>query len=63
MQPRFALQNTPLQVEAPSLPTIYADGPRIEQVLLNLLSNALKYAPGKPVHLSAREDSGFVRFE
>jgi signal transduction histidine kinase len=32
------------------------DAHRLEQVLTNLLSNALKYAPGKPVELSLRKE-------
>ncbi|MFP2912872.1 PAS domain-containing protein, partial [Pyxidicoccus sp. 3LFB2] len=33
---------------------------RIEQVLMNLLSNAMKYAPGQPVELSVDAEDGTV---
>jgi signal transduction histidine kinase len=46
--------------EAGCTPVVHADTPlvakvdrlRVEQVLMNLLSNAMKYAPGQPVELS-----------
>lgn len=34
---------------------------RIEQVLVNLLTNAAKYAPGKPIKLSLKKHESFVR--
>lgn len=37
-----------------NFPVIEADGQRLEQVLNNLLSNALKYAPGGEVRVSGR---------
>ncbi len=35
---------------------------RLEQVMDNLLTNALKYAPGKPVEVSVRAEDGWARF-
>jgi len=49
------LTSRPLQVElATSLPPIYVDGLQIQQVLINLLDNAIKFsAPASPIRLSA----------
>ncbi|WP_426755643.1 ATP-binding protein [Myxococcus sp. Y35] len=42
-----------------SAPVIaHADRLRVEQVLMNLLSNAMKYAPGQPVELSVEAEAG-----
>lgn len=38
------------------------DGARLKQVLLNLLSNAVRYAPGKPVAFAVRRENGEVCF-
>lgn len=37
------------------------DGPRLEQVLDNLLGNAMKYGPGKPIHVSLRKHGEHAR--
>jgi signal transduction histidine kinase len=43
------------------LPRILVDGPKIEQVLNNLISNAVKYShPGSPVKVSVRRGEGGV---
>ena len=46
------------QVSVPAtLPDLWADGGKVKQVLLNLMSNAIKYSPaGDPVRLTARVD-------
>jgi two-component system sensor histidine kinase KdpD len=49
-------------VELPeSLPLLRCDGALVEQVLVNLLENALKYSPpGSPIEVSARDGGGEV---
>ena len=47
---------------AAPLPRIMADQGRLEQVVVNLLENAIKYTPeGGTIRLSAEDDGGFVR--
>ncbi len=46
MQPQFSDKNIALQVEIPPvLPSVRADHDRLEQILTNLLGNALQYSP------------------
>jgi signal transduction histidine kinase len=46
---------------APGLPPVHADPARLERIVVNLLANALKYAPaGSPVRLEARASDGEV---
>ena len=48
----------------PRLPKIMADSLRIEQVLVNLLSNAAKFTPqGGSISLSANEQNGYIVVE
>ena len=47
----------------PSLGTIRGDGPRLQQVLWNLLANAVKFTPeGGTVHLCARRRHDCIEF-
>jgi PAS domain S-box-containing protein len=41
---------------------VHWDAFRIEQVIVNLLANAIKYAAGKPVHIEARRKDDLVSF-
>ncbi|HLY67256.1 MAG TPA: ATP-binding protein, partial [Chloroflexota bacterium] len=58
----FAAKKQRVQVSCqPGLPPILADRQRMEQVLVNLLGNAIKYTPeGGEVCVAARRDDGFV---
>ena len=50
----------PIRVAAPDQLSVFADKDRIEQVLANLLSNAIRYSPkGGPIDVTA-EESGKV---
>ncbi len=44
----------------PHLPPVFADRDKVLQILINLISNALKYAPGGQVIVSARRAGEFI---
>jgi two-component system, OmpR family, sensor histidine kinase KdpD len=56
------LRGHPIEMEIdPDLPLIHADGVLLEQVLVNILDNAAKYAPeGTEITISARLRAGLV---
>lgn len=51
------LQERPLDLKLPdSMPPVYVDGVEIQQVLMNLLDNAVKYSPrGTPISIQVAE--------
>jgi len=56
------LETERIHVEIPpGLPAVWADPDRLERILTNLWSNALKYsAPSTPVTVTARQEGGLV---
>lgn len=63
-QPLFAAQSIQLTITLPAdLPTVTADPDRLEQTLINLFSNALRYTPhGGSVTISAQPTEDSVQF-
>jgi two-component system, OmpR family, sensor histidine kinase KdpD len=54
----------PIRVELPeALPLVPLDAALIEQVLVNLLTNAQRHAPGQAMDLRAWEEPGWVHLE
>jgi signal transduction histidine kinase len=51
-----------MQIEMPpELPTVSADFFRLDRIIMNLISNALKYSdPGTPVHITVQPGDGEV---
>jgi PAS domain S-box-containing protein len=60
MEPLFSSRATPLTARYAEPNVVVADRSRIDQVLQNLLTNALRYAPGKPVEMSVRSVNRFA---
>jgi signal transduction histidine kinase len=55
------LEGTILKLDCPGdLPFALADPERVEQILVNLISNALRYTPEGSVTLQARQDSNQI---
>lgn len=63
IRPLIKSTGSRLDVEIPQEINGKWDGARIEQVIQNLLSNALKYGKGNPVSLSAHLINGVVKIE
>jgi signal transduction histidine kinase len=62
-QPQFGAQDVQLELHLPpDLPEIFADPNRLEQILINLLANALRYTPsGGRVTIAAESHDYFVQ--
>ncbi|HVM94761.1 MAG TPA: HAMP domain-containing sensor histidine kinase, partial [Candidatus Acidoferrales bacterium] len=50
------------QVE-PTLPRVRLDRLKLKEIVQNLVSNGLKYAPGTPIEVTAFQDGGRLRIE
>ncbi|MDD2850560.1 MAG: ATP-binding protein [Desulfuromonadaceae bacterium] len=64
LQERAAQKSITIQNNAvgDSLPRVMADQGRLEQIVVNLLENAIKYTPdGGSIHLSTESDGEFVK--
>ncbi len=62
-RPALERRNVELVLELPPKLQLVADGERIEQVALNLVSNAVKYVPnGGSLKISARRDGSEAEF-
>jgi signal transduction histidine kinase len=63
LRDQVAEAGAPIAVDAPEPIVGRWDRIRIEQIVTNLLSNAMKYGGGKPIQLSARLANGRVRLD
>lgn len=60
---QFEASQFPVEFSGDSGTEVLCDAFRIEQVVVNLLSNALKYGAGKPISISVRRVKDGVRLE
>lgn len=62
--PLSHLKNQSLEVEVrPQLPQLMADARRLEQVLTNIVSNAVKYTPaGGAIRTTVSQENGSIKF-
>ena len=56
LEPELAAARCTVTIDCPAPITGLWDGPRLEQVLTNLLANALKFGPGQPIEIGLRRD-------
>jgi two-component system sensor histidine kinase BaeS len=64
LRPRFEQKDLTLTLDLPdSLPAVWVDGDKLQQVLLNLLTNAYRYTPERgSVSVHVRDSGGGLRF-
>ncbi|MBC7398025.1 MAG: PAS domain-containing protein, partial [Bdellovibrionales bacterium] len=55
-----SIQSVPITLDAPDEIWLECDRFRIEQVLVNLLTNAIKYGETKPIHVSLSSKRGLI---
>jgi signal transduction histidine kinase len=60
LEPEAIRAESPLTVEAPERVLGSSDRMRLEQVLENLVTNAIKYGAGKPIHVRLEEHASRV---
>ena len=65
LSPHFANAQCPLELNIEEGVTGLWDRKRIESVIVNLITNATKYAPGKPIRISlaTREEHGYLTIQ
>jgi PAS domain S-box-containing protein len=62
-QEEFLVSNTELHLKIEPNIVGHLDSQRVDQIISNLLSNALKYGEGKPVELVLKRNNDFARIE
>ncbi len=58
--PMIKKSNGTLEIHAPDNLTAHVDRIRIEQVIINLLTNAIRYAPGSKIEVRVAEEAAMV---
>ena len=63
LEPDLSRAGCSVEIRASGPVTGRWDRPRLEQVMTNLLANALKFAPGKPIDIAVSAERGLARLE
>ncbi|MGZ3480127.1 MAG: PAS domain-containing sensor histidine kinase [Myxococcaceae bacterium] len=59
-EPQAHRAGSPLTLEAPESIETQSDRMRVDQVVTNLVDNAIKYGDGKPIHVSLAREPGWA---